>query len=369
MSARRIRVLFVVGSLGTGGAERFVSTCLGLLDRTRFDPMLAVFRPDIIYPLPSDVPLLVMNKSKPWHNPRAILRLAQWIDGYRPDIVLSAWSYPNLFTAAALWVARYRPRWVARAARNPGREERGLFRFWARVAYRRADHIIANSRGLADGFRGIYPFLGDRISVLYNPTDFGYLDRRAAESPPAPLPKHPTLIWAGRLEPQKRPDLILDAFARIAPQCEAHLLILGEGSLRPDVEARIAALNLVNRVTMMGFCSNPYAIMARADAFILTSDDEGLPNALIEAQGLGLPAVATDCPYGPGEIIEPGRTGYLVPVGNAELLAAAMDRVLADPEASRAMGRAARERVRSLFSVEQIGPEISAFLEDVVRLR
>ena len=123
-------------------------------------------------------------------------------------------------------------------------------------------------------------------------------------------------------------------------------------------------LGLTAHVHLAGFVDNPYAWMAASDLFALTSDYEGLPNALIEAQGLGLPAVSTDCPFGPNEIIEPGVTGLLVPPGDVAALADAMAQLLADPERRRALGAAARRRARALYGIENLLPSLHELLEE-----
>ena len=106
--------------------------------------------------------------------------------------------------------------------------------------------------------------------------------------------------------------------------------------------------------------------MADADLFLSTSDFEGLPNALIEAQGLGLPAVATRCPFGPDEIVDDGVTGLLVPVGDAEALAGAVAELARDPERRRRMGEAARRRARERFGVEAVVPRWEAAMDEVL---
>jgi glycosyltransferase involved in cell wall biosynthesis len=102
--------------------------------------------------------------------------------------------------------------------------------------------------------------------------------------------------------------------------------------------------------------------MARADLFVLTSDYEGSPNALIEAQGIGVPAVATDCAYGPAEIVDDGETGLLVPPGDDDALAAAVDALLADAPRRAAMGRAARSRARERHDAAAVVRRLEAHL-------
>jgi glycosyltransferase involved in cell wall biosynthesis len=125
--------------------------------------------------------------------------------------------------------------------------------------------------------------------------------------------------------------------------------MIGDGPERARTEALVKQLGLQQSVRLPGFTANPYALMRQAMVYVLSSDYEGLPNALIEAQGMGLPAVSTSCPYGPEEIIKPGRTGILTPVGDAAAMAAGILGLLSEPEHCRKMGQSARENIRKRF--------------------
>ena len=128
---------------------------------------------------------------------------------------------------------------------------------------------------------------------------------------------------------------------------------------------RIGELGLDGAVELLGFCDNPFALMRQADLFVLTSDYEGLPNALIEAQGLGLPAVATRCPYGPDEIVDDGVTGRLVPTADPSAAARAMVEILGDPKTRRRMGEAAARRARERYDVARVVPRWEELLIEV----
>lgn len=350
----RLRVLFVVSSLGGGGAERFVATALAHLDRARVEPELCLFRRDLVYGLPPDVGLRVLDKRRPWDIPGAIWRLARWIDRSRPDVVFSAFAHPSFVTGMALGLCRARPRWLARVSNDPARGEGGAPRPLMRRLYRRAEGIVCNSEGLARAFAAAYPALAPRVAWLPNAVDFERIDRLAAEAPPEPPPPGPTVATVGSLSRQKRTDLLVAALAALPRSQPARLLVLGEGPERARLERQIRRAGLGERVHLLGFQANPFAWLARADVFASASDYEGLPNAMIEAQGLGLPVVATDCPYGPAEIVADGETGLLSACGRAEPLAASLAALLADPERRRRMGAAARARARSLFDASAV---------------
>jgi glycosyltransferase involved in cell wall biosynthesis len=216
--------------------------------------------------------------------------------------------------------------------------------------------VVANSRGGLAAFARCYPETAARLHYLPNPTDFARLDGLAAQPPARRRGSEPQLVWVGRLVRQKRPDLMIAACAALSRQRAVRLWMCGEGPLRRAVEAQVAAAGLGAAVELLGFVENPFALMRHADLFVLTSDYEGLPNALIEAQGLGLAAVSTRCPHGPDEIIAEGVTGVLVPPGDAAALAASLERLLAAPDERRQMGERAWHVTRSRFDAPLVVP-------------
>jgi glycosyltransferase involved in cell wall biosynthesis len=185
----------------------------------------------------------------------------------------------------------------------------------------------------------------DAISVIYNPVMTEQMLVQAAQ-PPAhdwlPSQTVPTLLAAGRLEPQKDFELLLHAFASLCAQRPARLIIAGEGSEREKLEQQIRDLRLTDRVDLVGWRDDIYALMAAADLFVLSSRREGLPYVIGEAMALGTPVVSTDCPSGPREFLQDGALGPLVPVGDREALAAAMNEALSGSTHGEALRHAAR---------------------------
>jgi glycosyltransferase involved in cell wall biosynthesis len=141
------------------------------------------------------------------------------------------------------------------------------------------------------------------------------------------------LIAVGRLQIQKDYPTLLRAFAQVRQKRPVRLLILGEGKERPMLEELIKTLGVEEDVSLPGFVMNPFAYMARASLFVLSSRWEGLPTVLIEAMCCGTPVVSTDCPSGPREILREGQYGQLVPVGEPTALARAIETTL-DAKAS-----------------------------------
>lgn len=352
MSERPIRLLLVSGSLAGGGAERVASTLLARLDRRRVAPFLCVLRGPIDYPLPDDVPHRDLGKRGPLFLPRTVARLRQVIREVQPDVVLSMIAFVNFVTGVALWRVRRPLHWVARVG-APLRAD-GMLRPVLRRLYRGAGTILANSDALAAEVAAEQPDLRDRVVALHNPVDFATIDVAAG---PLATDDPPVVLAVGRLSVEKRPDLLLEAFAQARRDRPCQLWLCGDGPLRAALERQASRIGISSAVRLFGQVDNPYRVMRQASVFALTSEFEGLPNALIEAQGLGLPAVATRC-GGPTEIVEHGETGFLVPTGDIGAVAGALSQLLDDAALRARMGAAAAVRARARFDASNIVPRL-----------
>jgi glycosyltransferase involved in cell wall biosynthesis len=209
---------------------------------------------------------------------------------------------------------------------NGGLEQRLL-----RTFYPWASRIVAVSRGAADDLARTTGVPRSRVEVIYNPVITpAVLDlaRRPPDHPWYDAGGAPVILGVGRLTRQKDFPTLVRAFAELRRRRGARLIILGEGEDRPALEALVAELGLSDDVSLPGFRDNAPAYMARSALFALSSAWEGLPTVLIEALAVGTPVVSTDCPSGPREILQEGRLGALVPVGDAPALASAMERAL-----------------------------------------
>jgi glycosyltransferase involved in cell wall biosynthesis len=360
-----VSVLLLATILNEGGAERFTSTLLRRLDRKMIRPSLCLLRRDIGYPLPPDVPVSHFNYRHLWHLPWIVYRLRRLIERTRPDVLLSNINATNLVAGMALRGCAHQPAWVARIGISPSHNDNPIRAAIARRTYGRANRFVVNSQGLIGGLIEQYPFTDGRIECIPNPTDFDFIDNKASEPPLIThAASHPLLIAVGRLCEQKRCDVMIEAVSMVARRVKVELWICGEGPSRKALQEQVVKNKMVGSIKLLGFCSNPYSLMRQATLFLLTSDWEGLPNALIEAQGLGLPAVSTSCPYGPDEIVEDGRTGFLVPRGDPHALSEAILRLIGDPSLRFSMSGEARRSARRRFGA---GPLTRAWESMLVR--
>jgi glycosyltransferase involved in cell wall biosynthesis len=278
--------------------------------------------------------------------------------------VLSALNYVNIVGLWARVMAGVGTRFVVseRNTLSPAARHQRTWREFARPRligrfYRWADGIVAVSGGVADDLTAVTGLPRNRIEVIPNPVITPRLREMAIERLDHPWfqPGEPPVVVAvGRLAPQKDFDTLIRAFAEVRRKRLARLFILGEGPDRSALESIVASSDLGADVALPGWVTNPYPYLVRAAAFVLSSRWEGLPGALIEALYCGPPVIATDCPSGPREILDGGRHGRLVPVGDRDALARAIDQALA--------GRIARPGPESWEPYEQ-GVVVDRYLE------
>lgn len=347
--------------LAGGGAERVtLNLARGLASLGQgVDLVLASHRGSYVDQVPEGVEVVDLGGRR---TMASLPALAGYLRRRRPDGLLSAMNHSNVVAIWAAALARYRGSLlVAEHNELPSgslsRWQRA-FNLAIRFSYPRAKRVIAVSHGVKRSLSEHAGIPAERIEVIYNPVIHPNL-QAGRRSRPDDLPEGgpPVILGVGRLTRQKNFANLLRAFAVVRASRPARLLILGEGEDRQALEAMVRELRLEQDVSLPGFVSNPYDYLAHADLFALSSDWEGLPTVLIEALALGARVVSTDCPSGPQEILDGGRYGALVPVGDSEALAGAILRSL-DGEALRAppswleqfTERAAAERYLQAFA-------------------
>jgi glycosyltransferase involved in cell wall biosynthesis len=288
---------------------------------------------------------------------RSVLRLARYLRNEQPQMLISARPYINLAAIIAAGMARARTKIVITERVAPLTEIKfhnsaraRLVQHGCRLLYPRASHVVAVSDGVARELAQVIGPSRADIKVIYNPV----VTERMIEKAKAPLADDwldaspaPVVLGIGRLTLQKDFPTLIRAFSMLRKHMAARLLILGEGEERAALEQLVRALGLESDVHMPGYVVNPYAYVARASAFVLSSGWEGLPTTLIEALALGTPVVSTDSPGGSREILADGEFGELVPVGDAEAMVRAIKAVLErPPEHGRLMERAKQYSAR-----------------------
>lgn len=226
--------------------------------------------------------------------------------------------------------------------------------------YPDAEAIIAVSEGVADNLKHLPGIDPKRVHPVANGILAGEVDRLAAELinhpwlevQPAAVP---VITAVGRLVSKKDYGTLLHAFQRVTKERDVRLLILGDGKERRRLEALASELEIADAVDFAGRVANPFAYLARSSLYVLSSTYEGMPSALIEALACGCPAVSTDCPSGPSEILENGNYGRLVGIGDVDSLARAMLDTLGNPPPRERQ----RKRARAFSSERTIDGYLS----------
>ena len=196
----------------------------------------------------------------------------------------------------------------------------------------KADKVISVSKGVGSGFEKVIGKRLGNLQTIYNPVFSDSIFNYASQPLDEPLKGRKNIIFMGRLGVEKAPLLLLQSFTLVQKQLpDVHLFVLGDGNLRFAMEEYLEQNNLKKYVHLVGFHTNPYKFLAKGDLLVLCSISEGLGNVIIEALALGINVVSTDCPSGPGEILDNGKFGWLSPINDARKLADNIIEALAYP--------------------------------------
>nr|WP_294073509.1 glycosyltransferase [Sphingomonas sp.] len=339
------KIAIILPNLRGGGAERVaLASATDLADKGHaVDIVLLQEGGELLELVPAAVRVISFRKHRFRH---ALPNLVKYLRTEKPDVVHAVMWPVTVIAVIAHRVARSRAKLVvsdqnALSQQIPEGSQRRLLRWTARMTYPRADVRIQCSKLAAEDLADLSGIPLDTFDVIYNPI-----------SPPDDVSGtpaierlwkggHPRLITVGSFKAQKNHALLLRAFARVGDS-KATLLMLGEGELRGPLEALAAELGIADRVIMPGFAVDPWPYLASADIFVLSSDYEGFPLVLAEAMHAGLKIVSTDCISGPGEMLDGGRYGRLVPCGDEDALARAIEAAFDEPpQPDRVRARAA----------------------------
>ena len=354
------KITLVLSSLKCGGAERVaVMLAQGFIDRGYHVSVVTLAAKETdFYQLPKEagrVALGVMKTSlTPLHairnNLQRFLALRRAIQIINPDLVISFVARENILTLISLWQTSY----PVIVTEHNDQRFRSCGQPWSqirKIVYPWAAQVVSVSEGVNNYFDWLPE---NKKSVIYNPFVTPKKERKLIALPFGVNPEKQWITAMGRLIEQKGFDILLTAFAKIAPQYpDWQLLILGEGKLRKQLEKLKNNLGLKDRVIFTGVINNPFSLLARSQFFVMSSRFEGFPMAHGEALACSLPVIATDCPSGPQEIIRDGIDGILVPNEDVEALAEAMEKLITN-EAMRKDLAARAGEVTERFSLEKV---------------
>lgn len=357
----RLRIAFVIPTMTAGGAERVAATlCSRWAGDGHAVSMFTFESPEAVphYSIDSRVEIHALDLLRTSRNFASFLtqnlwrvaRLRRALRALSPDVVVSFMPEPNVVALLAGMGQRW-PTVVSERV-HPGHLRMafvpGVMR---RLTYPFAAAVVAQTRGIAAYIDRHFHVSSD---VIANPID---LAKFRPGPDPAAVDGRRRILSAGRLDPQKGFDVLIDAFARIAadaPDWDLH--IFGEGPMRADLATRIAAHGLNGRVRLAGLTGDLASELRRADLYAHAARFEGFPNAVMEALACGCAVVAADSPGGVGELLQGGKFGLLVPVNDAAALASALRRAIFDDALRSDLRQTAPSAVTGL-AIERIAEE------------
>ncbi len=351
---RRVRVLFVVGNFVAGGAERHLLELWSRLDRGRFEIEIACFRNEGQFAPEVEAlgwPVRDLGVGRRIYGPtglRGLLRLCRVASDFRPDVIHGYLFGPNLFAVLAGRMTGV-PRVVV-AKRNVDAFETPRQVALQGWIHRNATQVTSVSHAVAESVVAL-GVPRDRVTVIPNGVDAARFASARASAEIASTNGTKVVGSVGCLAPRKDYGTLLEALALLAVRRSFRAVLVGDGPERAALEAKARALGLADRVAFLGERPDVERLLPAMDVFVLSSREEGIPNALLEAMAAGRPAIATAV-GGNAEVLRDGETGWLVPPASPERLAAALEEALADPVEARRRGDAARRAAFSDLSID-----------------
>lgn len=348
-----MKILFVIGSMSSGGAERVISEMSNYWVAQGWEVSILTTNMTAnkqdFYSLDSRVKRIDISMSKKLNKLKYFFNLFRKIRNEikreQADTVISFISSLNLITIMSMFGLKIPL--IISDRNNPYLDKVGFF--YKRILYPFANKLIVQTYGVKEFYKNIS---GLDIEVIPNPI-----------SQHTPMSKEAnfkfdkkTICTVGRLNISlKGFDLLIEAFGRLEKKYpDWNLIIFGEGKDRGKLEQLIANHGLENRIFLPGNIDSPRDTIRHADIFVLSSLSEGFPNVLLEAMSVGLPSISFACKYGPEEMIESEKSGLLVSLGNIEGLSNAMSQLMESEELRKKLGENAKLSVSENFEIDKV---------------
>ncbi len=355
-----VRIAFVITELDVGGAERCLTNLVVGLDRAKFDPIVIALkaRPvasqlTLVSELEAaDVPIHFMGLRSPLSMPLALMRLRKLLQNHRTDVVQSFLYHANVLgTVAAKW-ARVEHVLCGIRVADPSRFRMKI----ERLAIRQAHHVVCVSQSVADFMAKQVSVPREKLIVIPNGYEAKQLEESSCETLTSvgfPLDRR-VLLAVGRLHEQKGFDWLLGLAPKLFDQLPDHdVVILGEGPERKSLQRLVKDLNIDDRVHLLGWQPGVARFMQASEQFLLSSRWEGMPNALIEAMGHGLPVVATSV-EGVDEVLGPLVDQQTAEFGDDQRFTDNVVRIANDEHEREQLGSSNRDRIRQQFSMQRM---------------
>ncbi|WP_062199785.1 glycosyltransferase [Massilibacterium senegalense] len=377
---KKTNVCFVMQNLSGGGAERILINILKFLDRDKFNIKLFLIDKfgKYLNEVPEDIEVfgyrdeqeIEVRKTKKISRIKSeleIFKIAKVASSFCKDcdLVVGYLEFESSYLAALIGrkLNISSVGWIHTSLDNHfPKGFRGFkHRIWSKWSFRKLDAVFSVSREAMEIAIRQFPVLKSKMNVIYNPNNLSEI-RKLSKEPITEknvfLEDAYNLIGVGRLLEVKGFDLLIKAHHHLlTADIPTNLIILGDGPEKENLRKLAKDLSVENSVHLLGFVSNPYKYLEKADMFVLSSRYEGLPTVLIEAMALGKCTVATNCPTGPKEIVENEKSGLLVYPGSSEAIAEGIAKIISNPALQKMLQLESKKRAE-FFSVEHIIPKI-----------
>ena len=360
-----MKILFYIGGLGKGGAERVISNLSNYLIKENEITIMTDFNRKSKYALNEKINIVALDKDdtiqklKIINNFKRLKKISRVIESIKPDVIISFLPLPSY---RVLLLKRKIKTPIIVSVRNDPNAEYNNFikKIIMKLLYRRANGFVFQTKEAQKFFS---KKIQKKSVVIPNPIKNEFIERKIYEGE-----RENIIVSVGRLEEQKNFELLIHAFYDISKDIEDYkLIIYGEGSLRHDLEKKINGLNMHNRIFLPGNVDNVAEKIEKAKLFVMTSDYEGMPNALMEAMALGIVCISTNCPCGgPRFLINDKENGFLFELNDKEHLKELMKEVLLNKEDNLfQISEKAKKRMQD-FKEEKISKLWIDFIENVI---
>jgi len=349
-----LKLLFLSGDLGGGGAERRLISLMNYFVGHGYQVAIILFKKTGSYLelLDNRVEISTLPKIRYITTFVRVICASKILTSWNPDLIFSNLAGSNKIAILANLLLFNRFKIIISIVNNPVAYRKT---FLLKILYKLPMTIITNSKGLMQAVITKWHINPDKIVTVYNGIDIERISRLASDEIKADKAytreNIPSICAVGSLSRQKGYDVLLKAFDLVLKTRDGKLLIVGDGQLRSALEQKAHKLGIIDKVYFLGFKKNPFKWIKNANVFVLASYYEGFPNVIVEAMACGTPIIATRAPFGPEEIIEDGKTGLLIPVGDHKLLADKIISVFDNKCDVDSMTRKAKARVEKLFNV------------------
>lgn len=360
-----MKILFVSGNLCDGGAQRVISVISSELAEKGHDVNLLLYsRNEKEYPLSEKVKVLSLADNFEEYQKisglKRIKLIRKALKEVKPEVAVGfiEGGYGLYLSSFGLKMkkvssARINPKYII--------EEKGIRAFINKRWFKKSNAIVLQT----ESQREFAPKSWQKKSVVIaNPvSEIALFNEKQVYSDICQK-----FIMVGRLDNQKNYSMAIDAISQLKTEySNIHLDIFGKGSLEQTLQAEIIEKDVADNITLKGWTQNAVQELKEHDLYLMTSNFEGMPNALMEAMAVGLPVISTDCPTGPSDLIDNGVNGYLIPVSDAKVLAERIKEVIEMPEEKRIeMAKLARQKMQENFNNKAIASKWEELFKNLV---